>query len=48
MEYEIIALATTTIEAGWSKCLLVNIYIWEKLIPTIFIYFHNIATIEKN
>ena len=42
-----IALATTSEEVGQLKNLLLDISLWEKPIPTVFIHCDSIVAIEK-
>ncbi|XP_050889107.1 E3 ubiquitin-protein ligase UPL3 [Lathyrus oleraceus] len=47
MESEMIALASANEEASWFICLLVQIPLWEKPMPTVLIHCDSITTIEK-
>lgn len=47
MEYELIALATTSEEAGWLRNLMSDIPLWDKPIPSILIHCDSTATIAK-
>ena len=47
MEAELIALASTSEEAGWLRELLSEIPMWEKPIPPVLIHCHSTVTIHR-
>ncbi|GAU26739.1 hypothetical protein TSUD_317370 [Trifolium subterraneum] len=47
MESEMIALATTSEEASWLRCLLSEIPLWEKPMPAVLIHCDSTAAIAK-
>ncbi|KAK2362989.1 hypothetical protein QL285_088008 [Trifolium repens] len=47
MEYEMIALVTSSEEASWSRCLLSEIPLWEKHMPAVLIHCDSTAVIAK-
>jgi len=42
-----IALATSSEEASWLRCLLANIPLWEKLLPVVLVHCDSTTTIAK-
>lgn len=47
MESEMITLTTTSEEASWLRCLLVEIHLWEKPMPTVLIHYNNTVAIAN-
>ena len=47
MESEMMALATSSEEASWLRCLLAEITLWVKPLPVMLVHCDSIATIAK-
>lgn len=47
MDFEIIVLVTPNEQASWLRCLLIEMPLWKKLVPTVLIHGDNNGSITK-